>query len=496
MELVNDAIIQEQLLVRAIGSSYVGKEVVGNNVTTLFPDSLAYQMIAQAIGLHYNQTEDDITEKGLKVSLEKQYRANERLNRKQPDLLELYNLSNKLLSTEEDNSADVVSQLNNYVRSKISLEKILSAVKAHTINPDFDVPTAVQKEMDKINSIDVTGSGDAVISVYEDFDKKEKAYEGLREDVVPSGIPSLDEATSGGLAKGEVAMIGALSGNGKTTFLSNLSVAYARTGCHVFYAALEEKDSRMMLRFDKITLGVGTGRIFKDNKLDKKMFEGSRKVYNELHKAGKLGDIYFHADKPSTLTIDRLKQIVQSYCRSRGCKIDVLVIDYPDLLKNPNETGNISFDGGRLFQQVKALAQSLNVVVWTATQLNRMSFSQDVLTLSSIEGSYQKINILDFACTYNRTKEEYLQGYFRLHLDKIRNRDNYSGDTLFFKFDNVSTRICEESPAEKDEHLAILSQESIDLKNERRDAANYVDKNQKRINEKQEKANKFNDRFV
>src|SRR5699024_5579123 len=138
-------------------------------------------------------------------------------------------------------------------------------------------------------------------------------------------------------------------------------------------------------------------------------------------------------------------------------KYDVVLLDYPDLLANPNETGNEAQDGGRLYEDLRKMAQMNDILLWTASQLNRTSYGQEIKKAEgAIEGSHRKMNTCEFVCTLNRTEAEYEQGYMRFFIDKNRNKDNFTGDTIFLKYIVATTELKDENEVEHRHHLDLL----------------------------------------
>lgn len=491
---MQDEVIQRQLLVRGLHSPYIAKEILAKNYAVLFPESTTYQIFARILALHFSTSNDPLTEQGFKLGIEDEYERNKRLNVTQPDKLEVFNELESLLDLEEDTSQPVIESVEAYAKSRLTQALVLKIADTSSKDPKYDITKALHEGTDKIDQMDITGSSDDTLSVFEDFDRKREIYKDLVLTQLPMGLKGFDEATNGGLAKGECAMLASPSGFGKTSVLSNISISYVKQGYNVFHISLEEIEARMSLRFDRILLGKGTDYFLNPhNGLREDNFKLTSMAQEELTKRHRIGHLYFKKRYPQQVTVDMLRQYILSYERSHEVKIDVVVIDYPDLLLNEKASGDISMDGGRLYQRIKYLAQDLNCVVWTASQLNRTARAQEIMTLESVEGSYQKKNILDFACTLNRTKEEYESGFMRLYLDKVRNRENFQGDTLYFKYDRLSMRIRPETEDEKIEHANILNEVEDDLKDYKRQAykANHDDKEKQR----QEKADKFNAQF-
>ena len=163
-------------------------------------------------------------------------------------------------------------------------------------------------------------------------EKQADAIANINKNLIPISIRPYQEATGGGLAKGEVGAIAANSGRGKTLHMVNLANAYTLAGYNVMYVALEELSARMFYRFYKTSLGLltkefpalanhpellslqGAASTFRKGNMKKlqKGFEDSKGV--------KIGDLWFTRYGPHELSIDGLEQLVMDEVVPNGRK--------------------------------------------------------------------------------------------------------------------------------------------------------------------------------
>lgn len=485
---MDNEVVQRQLLLRAINSPYISTEVVGRDIGSLFKDNEFYQLLARTLVRYFSKTKEPITSEVLKSRLERQLEVKKKTGElDENQLINYFNQVDQLLDSDADQSTSMKTDLSAYVRKALGSSAILQQAQKAYKDSDYDLVGEVGKEMEEISTLDVSGQGSKVLSVFEDFEQKNELYKDLAKDKIKMGMKSMDMALTGGLAKGEVGLIAARSGFGKSSTLSAFSVSYAKHGHNVLHVSLEELPAQMLLRFDRILLGVTPSQILNKGKVSSEFEIKSAQVYKKLNSHG-LGKLLFYRTSPQTLTIDHLDQIIKSVERTRGIKLDVVTLDYPDLLLNPNETGNEAEDGGKIYQQLRKMAQDNDVLLWTATQLNRMSGQQETMTLDSVEGSYRKINTVEFAATLNRTDAEYQNGFLRLHIDKLRNRNEFTGDTLYFKFDFKTMRLTDETDEEQQEHQSLLGNGESSGKAQRKKKYGTTDK----VEETKKKADMFN----
>ena len=139
---------------------------------------------------------------------------------------------------------------------------------------------------------------------------------------ISTGWPCMDRKLFGGMNRGELNIFAGGSGAGKSLFLANLGVNWALMGLNVVYLTLELSEALVSMRIDSMVTGVGTKEIFKD--LD----DVEMKVKMIGKKAGMLQIKYM----PSGKTVNDIRAYIKEYEIRVGKKVDVLLVDYLDLL--------------------------------------------------------------------------------------------------------------------------------------------------------------------
>lgn len=472
-ELKDTDILKVDLAKRAIDNSFIATSVIPMNPVALFGEGTDLNAIMTIVSKYYMASTEPITKTTLNLELTRQFESNPKLKKlDQQQQLNMLKLAGDLIDTSYDSSSKMTDAVDKYVRNALASSAILEeASKAG--RDDYDIVESLSHRLDVINSINLAGKGDKPTSVVGDLDDRAKLYEEFNVAKVKMGIEPFDEATRGGMAKGEVALIGAKSGTGKSTILSNISVSYAKRGYNVFQISLEELKSMMQLRFDRLLLKNEVKQILDPlGRVNQSWLEYSAMLYKTLYETHRIGEITMHKGTPQTVTVDKLRQIILTAEREKELKYDVVVVDYPDLMLNKHSTDSESADGGRLFEELRSLAQELNVVMWTATQLNRMTNGASLLTLGNVEGSYRKINTVEFGGTINVSKAEKENGFMRVYLDKLRNRLDYIGDTLYLKYNQATGEISSETEAQHLVHLDLLENENTSWQDSSTKASN------------------------
>ncbi|VTT97955.1 replicative dna helicase : Replicative DNA helicase OS=Singulisphaera acidiphila (strain ATCC BAA-1392 / DSM 18658 / VKM B-2454 / MOB10) GN=Sinac_0836 PE=4 SV=1: DnaB: DnaB_C [Gemmataceae bacterium] len=180
-------------------------------------------------------------------------------------------------------------------------------------------------------------------------------------DGLPVGFRELDDALAG-LKGGQLIVIGARPGCGKTALGLAVAESNAATGNAVLFASLEMGNRELMNRVFAMRSGVPL-RTIASGKLNGDQAEAVTKSGQEFAKQP-----FFLVTVPD-LSAARLAAIVRRGIRRRGVKL--VVVDYLQLLKPENERDPRHLQVGTLARRLKQLARTCDVPVILLAQLNR-----------------------------------------------------------------------------------------------------------------------------
>ena len=233
-------------------------------------------------------------------------------------------------------------------------------------------------------------------------------------DTVRTPWDVVNEIMDGGLGTGELGVIVAPAGIGKSWTLQALGAGALRNNKFVVHYTLELNENYVGLRYDSIFSGVTTSNI-KYHKDD---------VENKLKKiTGNLLIKYFPTKAASVQTLGaHLKQIELS-----GMKPDIVLVDYADILM---PTGNFKEKRhaiGNIYEDLRGLAGELEVPIWTASQANRSALEEEVIGADKVAEDYSKIMTADFVMSMSRKVEDKIANTGRFHV--IKNRFGIDGIT-------------------------------------------------------------------
>ena len=250
---------------------------------------------------------------------------------------------------------------------------------------------------------------------------------------VTTGWASLDKKLFGGFNRGELNIFAGGSGAGKSLFLANLGVNWALAGMNVLYLTLELSENLVSMRVDSMVTDIPTRDIFKS--IDD--------VEMKVKMIGKKSGAFQVKYMPSGKTPNDVRSYIKEYEIKTGRKIDVLLIDYLDLLM-PNgarvSAENLFIKDKFVSEELRNLAMELNTVFVTAAQLNRGAVEEIEFDHSHISGGLSKIQTADNVIGIFTSRAMRERGRYQIQLMKTRSSSGV-GAKVDLEFDVDSLRI-------------------------------------------------------
>jgi archaellum biogenesis ATPase FlaH len=271
---------------------------------------------------------------------------------------------------------------------------------------------------------------------------------------VSTGWKSVDDRLFGGFNRGELNIFAGGSGAGKSLFLANLGLNFALTGMNVVYLTLELSEELVSMRMDSMLTGISTKEVFKN--LD----DVEMKVRMIGKKSGQFQVKYM----PSGKTVNDIRAYLKEYEIKLGRKVDVLLVDYLDLLM-PNgkkiSAENLFVKDKYVSEELRNLSMEKNCVFVTAAQLNRGAVEEVEFDHSHISGGLSKIQTADnvFGIFTSRAMRE--RGRYQLQLMKTRSSSGV-GMKIDLEFNLESLRISD-LPEDEQEHSGATSRGSSSI---------------------------------
>ena len=247
----------------------------------------------------------------------------------------------------------------------------------------------------------------------EQFDER---YEESSRKTVATPWEIINDLTDGGLGPGELGVVVAPAGIGKSWVLSSIGSGAVKDGKKVVHYTLELNDAYVGLRYDSVFSGYASQNLkfHKDDVKDK---------LEELE-----GDLVIKYYPTKTASVQTLGAHLQRMF-TLGNEVDLVILDYADLLRDTNKfTKEVRHALGNIYEDLRGLAGEYNIPVWTASQANRSALDEDVIEAQKIAESYAKIMTADFVMSLSRKVGDKIANTGRFHV--IKNRFGPDGVTF------------------------------------------------------------------
>lgn len=313
----------------------------------------------------------------------------------------------------------IVSDNGEILSTKIHLDT-LEQLKNHNSNPDYAKKSALnfcrQQNLKRVMKV-----ADNIIEKgsFEEYDSLEglfkKALEvGLEDDPItdifeniddalsmnyrhpiPTGIVGIDNLLKGGVGRGELAIVLAPTGTGKTTLLTKIANTAYNTGNNVLQIFFEDNVGDIKRKHYTIWTNIAP-----DEQPEHK--DEVMQIVTKKQSESK-GILKLLKLPSSDVSISELKTKIRKM-QSDGLKFDLLVLDYIDCIAPEKSTNSDEWKGeGAIMRHLESMASEFEIGVWTATQGSRDSISSEVVNTDQMGGSIKKAQIAHIILSIGKT---------------------------------------------------------------------------------------------
>ena len=251
----------------------------------------------------------------------------------------------------------------------------------------------------------------------------------LKEDyrtAIPTGADKLDKALYGGLAKGELGVIVAPPGIGKssatTGFAANAAITKTEAnnfnGYKVLHFFFEDEEVNIRRKYygfvtdiDACTLSLPDIRPIAIERLNADTDVRRMLRDNIIGERLSTGEI----------RASEIKNKIRQYI-ARGFKPDLIIIDYFECIKfEKSDIGDSEWSKeGITMRKLESMAKEFNVAMWVPVQGTRDSIGAEIVGLMQAGGSVKKTQIAHVVITFGQTDEMKTQGKINIFLGKFR----------------------------------------------------------------------------
>lgn len=260
------------------------------------------------------------------------------------------------------------------------------------------------------------------------FDNFDEAFSDSYRVTMTTGSNELDRRLMGGIAKGELGVIIAPSGVGKTSATTGFAAAAAIQKCrannnkgwkvlHIFFedddVNIKRKYYAYLTGVESCNLSVPEYRDYAKNLLNGQLMEQRRMIQENI--------VAMH-EIDHELSASDIKQKIK-HMIATGFKPDLVIIDYFECLKleKPETQSDTEWTREALtMRKLEAIAHEMEVGIWCPVQGTKESVDKDYISMAMAGGSFKKVQIAQIVMSFAKTPDQKAQNLMNVILNKFR----------------------------------------------------------------------------
>jgi len=249
---------------------------------------------------------------------------------------------------------------------------------------------------------------------------------------ISTGILGLDELMDGGLSRGELGLILAPFGVGKTTMITKLASAAKEGGNNVLQIIFEDNPKVIKRKHLSCWTKIPLNELADEQWRPRLEEEIKRQTESK-------GTILIKKFSSDGITIPKIRQYIKKKI-SQGFRPDMILLDYIDCVQPSKEFKDVYAGEGNVMRQYETLLSDFDVAGWTAVQGNRSSIGAEVVEADQMGGSIKKGQIGHFIVSIAKTNIQKETGTATMAILKSR----FGKDGIIFHditFDNATIQI-------------------------------------------------------
>ncbi len=280
-----------------------------------------------------------------------------------------------------------------------------------------------------------------ISNIGEETDDSESITEGISKalrkefrETIPTGIGVIDSLTGGGLGKGEIGVMLAPSGVGKTTALTIIANTAYEQEKNVAQIIFEDTKDQVKRKHYTIWAKSALSRLNEDDENER-----VKKIVNEKAKQleGK-GRLIIKKFSQEDTTMRDIRVWMSNYEKKWGFKFDLLVLDYLDCVESHKRSVDRNENELTVIKGFEALSSDFNIPCWTAIQSNRSGFGSEFIEAYQTGGNIKRVQKAHFFMSIAKTPAQQEANFANIRIIKARfAKDGQTFEDCIFNNDTM-----------------------------------------------------------
>lgn len=211
---------------------------------------------------------------------------------------------------------------------------------------------------------------------------------------IATGIPELDQRKilNGGLGAGEIGVVVAPTGVGKSHMLVHIGSSALKAGKNVLHYTFELNERAIGIRYDSHLLDIDNVDCYDAREKVKQYY---------IDNAETLGQLKIKYYSTGSATINTLRSHIQKL-EANGFKPDLIIVDYAGIMRSTEKYELLRLELKKIFEELRGFANETDTALWTACQSNKEGSDKDYVDLNNMAEAYGQAAIADFVIGLSR----------------------------------------------------------------------------------------------
>lgn len=243
------------------------------------------------------------------------------------------------------------------------------------------------------------------------FNDFEARFTRLQRNTVATGLDEIDkkEILNGGLGAGEIGVIIAPTGVGKSHFLTFLGAHALKMGVDVLHYTFELSEAAVGVRYDSNLCDIDSNIVI----------ESKEQIILKYKESKGLGRLIIKEFPTNTASIFSLRSHIERL-ELKGFRPGLVIIDYADIMRSTRQYDSLRHELKLIYEELRGFASEKQFPIWTASQSNKEGSTSDIVDLGNMSEAYGKAMVADVVLSISRKSHEKSTGAGRLYVAKNR----------------------------------------------------------------------------